>query len=639
MLMVDSDGSPKRAFWRLLQGLSPIRASWAPGASMNVYVQRLIDELSARQEASDPWTSAAPIASHISRARRDSSVLDRGMTDTLTVARSYQSSFIIPHICVALQLQDVELVKVCQDVARSRGWDTWENSDFNSAVKQLLQEIPPGGNRLPEKVERILHFVADMVLGRNSRLELYQACLEAPPPAGPFLDMASAFASGPEIYYGHHRFKHAIYAVQLDVLETLTPPIFVEDPARLAHFDKVASHVWPSGLQRSAKGALEGAIKGGHALLARHILRTCFSPASVRKPPFSRLLQLAVWRSEETMVEMMVEDFGWAVDGLRRGKGIVKETSLLGMVAKGDEEMARYLLGVGVSPWPALLPAANRDDLAVLRALLLSEEHPIDKWVGPSAAPECVADAQKWYREVVEKEACGAGKQRTATLEILFAVGAAHPALRDIAAGAVDACVRAAPSAGSGMLTRSKRVAKLWAAALAAAEEEMCFCCNTEDQEGLNSSVCISKREFSKEDTGYAAYLNEYVLQDPTLPRANTIKCANPECSKKPDEPNSVAYIKYDPVNLRNYDPSKYQSAPRLTPFERASVKGMRLEQLSHGAPTVLTDEEVEGLKDVSAVMEKEFALRKIPLMVLRTLPNQEKELWRFEDLVDLSRR
>ncbi|KAG2424917.1 hypothetical protein HXX76_014075 [Chlamydomonas incerta] len=586
MLMVDSDGSPKRAFWRLLQGLSPIRASWAPGASMNVYVQRLIDELSARQEASDPWTSAAPIASHISRARRDSSVLDRGMTDTLTVARSYQSSFIIPHICVALQLQDVELVKVCQDVARSRGWDTWENSDFNSAVKQLLQEIPPGGNRLPEKVERILHFVADMVLGRNSRLELYQACLEAPPPAGPFLDMASAFASGPEIYYGHHRFKHAIYAVQLDVLETLTPPIFVEDPARLAHFDKVASHVWPSGLQRSAKGALEGAIKGGHALLARHILRTCFSPASVRKPPFSRLLQLAVWRSEETMVEMMVEDFGWAVDGLRRGKGIVKETSLLGMVAKGDEEMAR-----------------------------------------------------KWYREVVEKEACGAGKQRTATLEILFAVGAAHPALRDIAAGAVDACVRAAPSAGSGMLTRSKRVAKLWAAALAAAEEEMCFCCNTEDQEGLNSSVCISKREFSKEDTGYAAYLNEYVLQDPTLPRANTIKCANPECSKKPDEPNSVAYIKYDPVNLRNYDPSKYQSAPRLTPFERASVKGMRLEQLSHGAPTVLTDEEVEGLKDVSAVMEKEFALRKIPLMVLRTLPNQEKELWRFEDLVDLSRR
>lgn len=90
---------------------------------------------------------------------------------------------------------------------------------------------------------------------------------------------------------------------------------------------------------------------------------------------------------------------------------------------------------------------------------------------------------------------------------------------------------------------------------------------------------------------------------------------------------------------LREYDPSKYQSAPRLTPFERASVKGMRLEQLSHGAPTVLSDEELQGLTSVNEIMEKEYALRKIPLMVLRTLPNQEKELWRFEDLADLSQR
>lgn len=78
-----------------------------------------------------------------------------------------------------------------------------------------------------------------------------------------------------------------------------------------------------------------------------------------------------------------------------------------------------------------------------------------------------------------------------------------------------------------------------------------CFCCNTEDQEGLNSSVCISKRQFSKEDTEYAAYLNEYVLRDPTLPRVDTIKCANAECSKAPEQPNSVVYIKFDPTNMK----------------------------------------------------------------------------------------
>jgi DNA-directed RNA polymerase subunit K/omega len=87
---------------------------------------------------------------------------------------------------------------------------------------------------------------------------------------------------------------------------------------------------------------------------------------------------------------------------------------------------------------------------------------------------------------------------------------------------------------------------------------------------------------------------------------------------------------------LENYDPSNYQSPPIITKFEIASVKGLRLEQLSNGAPTMLTDDEANGLTDIKMILEKEFKLYKIPFMIMRTLPNNEKEVWKLEDLAIL---
>lgn len=78
-----------------------------------------------------------------------------------------------------------------------------------------------------------------------------------------------------------------------------------------------------------------------------------------------------------------------------------------------------------------------------------------------------------------------------------------------------------------------------------------CHCCQHEDTSALNTSVCISRNSFQKQDASYEAYLNEHALSDPTLPCVSTIECANGKCSRAADQPSRVVYIKYDQVNLR----------------------------------------------------------------------------------------
>ena len=86
----------------------------------------------------------------------------------------------------------------------------------------------------------------------------------------------------------------------------------------------------------------------------------------------------------------------------------------------------------------------------------------------------------------------------------------------------------------------------------------------------------------------------------------------------------------------KEYDPSTYQTTPYMTKYEKAAIKGLRLEQLSAGAPTMLTADESSGAKTTLDILEKEIALKKVPFMVLRTLPNGNKELWKLEDFQDI---
>ena len=84
---------------------------------------------------------------------------------------------------------------------------------------------------------------------------------------------------------------------------------------------------------------------------------------------------------------------------------------------------------------------------------------------------------------------------------------------------------------------------------------------------------------------------------------------------------------------MSKYDPSKNKSSNRLTIYEKTNIIGVRMEQLSFGCETFLDDDVANALGDVKLIAHQEFATKKIPFILCRILPNQEKEYWRLKDM------
>lgn len=84
-----------------------------------------------------------------------------------------------------------------------------------------------------------------------------------------------------------------------------------------------------------------------------------------------------------------------------------------------------------------------------------------------------------------------------------------------------------------------------------------------------------------------------------------------------------------------NYDPANNTTSPVLTKYERTKILGIRMEQLARGAPT-LVDVSLLKSKNVQDIAAKELEERKIPFMVMRSLPNGKKEFWKLKDMVIL---
>ncbi len=86
---------------------------------------------------------------------------------------------------------------------------------------------------------------------------------------------------------------------------------------------------------------------------------------------------------------------------------------------------------------------------------------------------------------------------------------------------------------------------------------------------------------------------------------------------------------------MGRYDPAKNTTRPALTKYERAMVIGMRLEQLARGAPSLLDEPEALATGDsgLREIVLKELALKLIPYIVIRPLPNGKKEYWRLKDM------
>jgi DNA-directed RNA polymerase I, II, and III subunit RPABC2 len=83
---------------------------------------------------------------------------------------------------------------------------------------------------------------------------------------------------------------------------------------------------------------------------------------------------------------------------------------------------------------------------------------------------------------------------------------------------------------------------------------------------------------------------------------------------------------------MRGYDITKYVTRGTMTKYEKTKIIGMRLEQLARGAATLIDTVECKSLRDV---VIKELADKKLPFIIIRTLPNGKKEYWRVCDLVD----
>lgn len=60
-----------------------------------------------------------------------------------------------------------------------------------------------------------------------------------------------------------------------------------------------------------------------------------------------------------------------------------------------------------------------------------------------------------------------------------------------------------------------------------------------------------------------------------------------------------------------------------LTKFERARIIGTRATQIANGANSTLND--MKGLRDPIKIAEEELRQGKMPIVIIRTLPNGEK--------------
>jgi DNA-directed RNA polymerase subunit K/omega len=85
---------------------------------------------------------------------------------------------------------------------------------------------------------------------------------------------------------------------------------------------------------------------------------------------------------------------------------------------------------------------------------------------------------------------------------------------------------------------------------------------------------------------------------------------------------------------VANYNPLNNTSKNIMTKYEKTSIVGVRMEQLAYGAPSTLSVEELKKYKNIKDIANEELHQKKIPFMLLRTLPNKSQEYWRISDMI-----
>ena len=108
----------------------------------------------------------------------------------------------------------------------------------------------------------------------------------------------------------------------------------------------------------------------------------------------------------------------------------------------------------------------------------------------------------------------------------------------------------------------------------------------------------------------------------------NAFETTNDDIIDNNAELNNMIFS-YD--NLKDKLLSKNRcTKPFLTKYERARIVGYRAEQIASGSEPCV---DVGNITKVVDIVEKELKERKIPLIIKRTLPNNESEYWKLEEL------
>ena len=79
-----------------------------------------------------------------------------------------------------------------------------------------------------------------------------------------------------------------------------------------------------------------------------------------------------------------------------------------------------------------------------------------------------------------------------------------------------------------------------------------CRNCGNEDNNLTSENICVSKTMIMRDKQKFAAIVNKYTKEDPTLPRTNAIRCPNQDCvSNDGNKDGEVLYIRYDDKNMK----------------------------------------------------------------------------------------
>lgn len=93
---------------------------------------------------------------------------------------------------------------------------------------------------------------------------------------------------------------------------------------------------------------------------------------------------------------------------------------------------------------------------------------------------------------------------------------------------------------------------------------------------------------------------------------------------------NVLSNVERDSDN--NIIDENHRTIPILTKYEKTRILGIRISQLNNGAKPFVNIENTIII-DNNIIAEKELLEKKIPIIIMRPLPNGKKEYWKLSDL------